>query len=91
MRIMVISSVERFIDILPKLEDLRVSNIYFYNAKTNKDLNVPVITLIPFVDVVVVGKDAHCFHINRIIEEAKDRHVPVINEGFFSSQIMKSF
>jgi hypothetical protein len=40
-----------------------------------------MIALVPFVDVVVLGKDAHCSTLmNKVAEEALARHVPVVSE-----------
>lgn len=86
MRIMVISGVEGFIEILSKLEDLGISNIYFYNSKTNSDSAAPLIVLVSFVDAVVLGKDAYHFpNLKRVIEEARDRYTPVMSEEALKS------
>jgi len=81
MSAMVLSSVKRFIDMSPKLEDLGVKNIHFYNSRGNDKLTTPMVALVPFVDVVVLGKDAHCSTLmNRVVEEALARHIPVVSD-----------
>jgi hypothetical protein len=81
MSAIVLSSIKRFIDIAPKLEDIGVKNIHFYDSRGNDELTTPMIALVPFVDVVVLGKDAHCSsHMNKVVEEALARHIPVVSD-----------
>ena len=81
MSAMVISSVKRFIEISPLLEDFSIGNIYFYNSMNDDDLNTPMVALVPFVDVVILGKDAEFSRqLTEIIDEAIARHIPVISD-----------
>jgi hypothetical protein len=81
MSAMVLSSIKRFIDMSPKLEEIGIKNIHFYNSKGNEELTTPMVALVPFVDVVVLGKDAyHSTLMNRVVEEALARHIPVVSE-----------
>lgn len=81
MSVMVLSSVKRFIEMSPRLEDIGVKNIHFYNSKNNDELTTPMISLVPFVDCVILGKDAHCSALmTRVVEEALARHIPVVSE-----------
>jgi phosphopentomutase len=81
MSAMVLSSVKRFIEMSPKLEELGVQNIHFYNSQNGGDLNTPMIALVPFVDVVILGKDAGLSgHFNKVIDEAFTRRIPVLSE-----------
>ena len=89
MSAMVLSSIKRFIEMSPRLEDLGVQNIHFYNSQNDCALN-PMISLVPFVDVVVLGKDAHLSrHLKKVIDEAIARHVPVFSEDCLHE--MKNF
>lgn len=81
MSAMVISSIKRFIEMSPKLEDLGVKNIHFYNSMSNDELPAPMVALVPFVDVVVLGKDAHCSpFMTKVVQEALARHIPVVSD-----------
>jgi hypothetical protein len=81
MSAIVLSSVKRFIEMSSKLEDIGVKNIHFYNSQNNDELTTPMVSLIPFVDFVVLGKDAHCSpHMNKVVEEALARNIPVVSE-----------
>lgn len=81
MSAMVLSSAKRFAEISTLLEAYGIKNIHFYNPKNDCNLNTPVISLVPFVDVVILGKDAGLFnHLSKIIDEARARHIPVISD-----------
>jgi ABC-type uncharacterized transport system substrate-binding protein len=81
MSAMVISSVKRFVEMSPKLEELGIQNIHFYNSQNGEDLNTPIISLVPFVDFVVLGKDANLSrHLSKVMDEAFARHIPVLSE-----------
>lgn len=78
---MILSSVKRFIEISPQLESLGIKNIHFYNSTNNEKLTTPMLSLVPFVDVVVLGRDAYCSPLmNRVVEEALARHIPIFSE-----------
>jgi hypothetical protein len=90
MSAMVLSSVKRFIEISPKLEGLGVQNIHFYNSKNNDELTTPMVALVPFVDLVVLGKDANpSKNLSKVIDEAFARHIPVLSEDCLNE--MKGF
>lgn len=81
MSAMIISSLDRFIGMARKLEDYGVTNIHLCYAKNNGDLDISVIALVPFVDFVILGKDAHYLpYLNQIVKEAQLRHIPVLPE-----------
>lgn len=81
MSAMVLSSVKRFIEMSPRLEDLGVQNIHFYNSQNDGDLNTPMVALVPFVDCVILGKDANLSrHFKKVTDEAIARHIPVLSE-----------
>jgi hypothetical protein len=81
MSTIVLSSMEKFFSMSKKLQDMGVSNINFYSSESNREANTPMVSLVPFVDFVLLGEDAHHsprFH--RLIDEARSRHIPVITE-----------
>ncbi len=78
---MIISSVKNFIEMSHDLEEIGFSNIHFYNSTNDSSLNAPMIALVPFVDFLILGSDAGLSpNLNRLINEAQARHIPVIRE-----------
>lgn len=81
MSAMVISSVRKFIEMSTRLEDLGFKNIHFYNSKSEGDIDTPMVALVPFVDFVILGKDAGlASYLPKIVDEAVARHIPVLSE-----------
>ena len=81
MSAMVISSISRLVGMLHKLQEAGVSNIHFYNLKNSGDLNTPIVSLVPFMDIIVLGKDADLSpQLNQVMDEAIARHIPVLSE-----------
>ncbi len=81
MSAMIISSLDRFIGMARKLEGYGVTNIHLCYAKNNGEVDISVIALVPFVDFVILGKDAHYLpYLNRIVNEARLRSIPVLTE-----------
>ncbi len=81
MSVMVISSLDRFVGMARKLEVSGVTNIHLCYAKSTDKLDLSVIALVPFVDYVIVGEDAHCLpYLKQIITEAQLRQIPVLPE-----------
>jgi hypothetical protein len=81
MSAMIISSLDRFIGIARKLEDLGVTNLHLCYAKNSGDLDISVVALVPFVDLVILGEDAHYLpYLNQIVHEAQIRQIPVLPE-----------
>lgn len=77
MSAMVISSIKRFIEMSPKLEELGLSNIHFYNSETIEDIDTPMIALVPFIDCVILGKEAKLSgQLTQVIDEAFARRIP---------------
>lgn len=78
---MVISSLDRFIGMAKKLESSGVTNIHLCYAKGTANLDLSVVALVPFVDYVIVGEDAHRLpYLKHIITEAHLRQIPVLPE-----------
>lgn len=81
MSAMIISSLDRFIDMARKLEDYGVTNIHLCYARNSGNMDISVIALVPFVDFVILGKDAHYLpYLSQIVKEAQLRHIPVLPE-----------
>lgn len=81
MSAMIISSLDRFIAMARKLEDYGATNLHLCYAKDNSDLDISVIALVPFVDFVILGKDAHYLpYLSQIVREAQLRRIPVLPE-----------
>ncbi len=86
MSAMIISSLDRFIGMARKLENSGVTNIHLCYAKSTDKLDISVIALVPFVDSVIVGEDAHCLpHLKQIITEAQLRNIPILPEERIAS------
>lgn len=81
MSAIVLSSAEGFVGLSKKLEKLEIDNIHFYNSKSHGNAGTPVIAIVPFVDFVILGKDADVSpHLTKVVDEAFARHIPVIYE-----------
>ena len=81
MSVMVISSIERFLDIYQKLKNVGVTYIQFYNAKYRTVSDTRMIARLPFTKILVLGKDASCSpSFNKVVMKAQAKHIPVIGE-----------
>lgn len=81
MSAMVLSSVKRFIEMSTKLEELGLDTIHFYNVKNDGNIHPPILALVPFVDCVILSRDADISRqLSRVIDEAFARHIPVLSE-----------
>ena len=81
MSAMVISSLDRFLSVARKLEGSGVTNIHLCYAKQMDKFDLSVVALVPFVDYVIVGEDAHNLpYLKHIITEAQLRQIPVLPE-----------
>ena len=83
MSTMVISSTKTLSKIVKKLEDRGVKNIYFYCTERNDSLTAPMMVLLSYVDVVIIGNDTdRSPQVKQLIKHAGAVHVPVISEDF---------
>lgn len=81
MSAMVLSSVKSFIEMSSIFEELGLDTIHFYNSKNDVNLNPPIVALVPFVDCIILSKDANLSkQLAKVIDEACARHIPVISE-----------
>jgi len=81
MSAMIISSLDRFIEVTRKLESCGTTNMHLCYAKNTGDLDTSVIALVPFVDFLILDKDAHySTYLDQIIKEAQIRCIPVLPE-----------
>lgn len=80
MSALVVSNIKSFIRISRKLEDIGISNIHFYNSM-NGSPDIPMLSLIPFIDLVVVdGSAGSCPYMKKVREEAEARHIYVVSD-----------
>lgn len=83
MCIMVISSTAKLIEILPKLNKLDVSQIHFYNVEMEGDFGMPLVSLMPFTNLLVCEDsilDSSDFRDGPLVCEAERMNVPVLSE-----------
>jgi hypothetical protein len=85
MSAIVLSTVERFIGMSRNLDRVGFKNIHFYNSRDNDVLTTPMVALVPFVDIVILEKNATRTHLlAKLVDEAIARHIPVITEDCFA-------
>ncbi|WP_347274707.1 hypothetical protein [Candidatus Kuenenia sp.] len=84
---MVISSAEGFAGMAKPLEDYGITNIHFCSVKERTDLDATAIAFVPFVDFIIVGRDASGSpYLNTILREAKELQIPVLSESCITVQ-----
>ena len=84
---MVISSAEGFAGMAKPLEDYGITNIHFCSVREKTDLDVTAIAFVPFVDFIIVGRDAGGSpYLNTILREAKELQIPVLTESCIVAQ-----
>ncbi len=81
MAVMIISGIKRLMDMSSVLEKSGITDIRFYNSTLRKALAEPILPVVRFMDILILGKDARFLpHLREIIAEAKRCCVPVISE-----------
>ncbi len=81
MSAMIVGSLDRFFGMAQKLEDSGITSMHLCCAKNDDDLDITALALVPFVDIVILSKDAHSLpYLNKIVSEAQLRHIPVLPE-----------
>ena len=81
MSAIVIGSFKACFGIVQILENIGVNNIHFYNLQKGDSFDPPISALVPFIDLVVIGENAGpSLHLNKVIKEAIDRHIPIMSE-----------
>jgi hypothetical protein len=83
---MVVGSTERFNAILQKLCKLDVSQIHFYNVEAEGDFGMPLISLIPFTNLLICEDSIFAspvFRDSPLLSEAERMNVPVLSETGF--------
>ena len=84
MCVMVVSSTGKLPSILEKLGKMDISHLYFYNSETPGGLGVPLISLVPFTNLVVLEDsvlDSSDFRKGMLICEAGRLNVPILSEA----------
>jgi len=90
MSAMVISSIKKFIDMSQTLHELGLDTIHFYNTEKNHDFELPMAAVVPFVDCIIMCKDAnYSFPLSKAVEAAIARRIPVLSEDCL--QELKNF
>jgi hypothetical protein len=80
MSAIVFGSKKCLIRITRKLMDSNFTNIIFLDSGTHEP-DIPVVSLIPFVDFLFLGKNSHeSANLERLLIKAKASAVPVIKE-----------
>ncbi|MCF6148038.1 MAG: hypothetical protein E3K37_05210 [Candidatus Kuenenia sp.] len=88
MSAMVISNAEGFAGMVKPLEDYGITNIHFCSAREKRDIDPTAIAFVPFVDFIILGKEAgYSAQINSILREAKERQIPVLHESCIMGQV----
>ena len=83
MCVMVVSSTEKLASILLKLRKIDISHLYFYNTEAPKGLGAPLISLVPFTNMLVCEDcvlESPDFHKGMLLHEAKRMDIPVLSE-----------
>lgn len=81
MSVMIIGSQNHLNKVLDCLNGLKIDNIYFYNANSGSLFTPTINGLLPFVDVVVLGKEATSMcGFSNIFDNAIARKIPLIAE-----------
>lgn len=87
MSALVISRIDSFIEISKRLENIGVSTVYFYNSEFD-NFELPASAVVPFIDMLVLGKAIGAVpHINKVINDSLDRHVPIFSEDCLNEMV----
>lgn len=83
MCVMVLSTLQRLRSILEKLNNVDVSQVYFFNVDDKARLGVPCISLVPFINLLVcedtvLARDG--FREGILLCEAERFRVPILTE-----------
>lgn len=81
MSVMIVSTVRKFTAIVAKLKSSGVTNIHFFNTNIRQGLNCPVMSLLPFVDLLIF--DSHAFgspRLESLRQGATQMNVPFIDD-----------
>ncbi|MBM4053657.1 MAG: hypothetical protein FJ264_03065 [Planctomycetes bacterium] len=90
MSAMVLSDADGFALMAKPLEKYGVTNIHFCSVKEKMDTDATAIAFVPFVDFIIIGKDAGgTSHIETILQEAKERRIPVLSESCILEEKIK--
>lgn len=83
MCVMVLSTLGKLKSILEKLNNIDISQVYFFNVDGGAKLGVPCISLMPFINLLVCEESMfgmEGFREGVLLHEAKRLSVPVISE-----------
>lgn len=89
MSIMIVSDPGRFPAIIEKLRTPAISNIHYYNSRMPQGLAGPVLSLLPFVEMVVFDGHAYGSHrLSLLRREARKLKVPCVHEHRANAAIL---
>ena len=90
MCVMVISSASNLPSILQKLSSIDVSHLYFFNTESPHGLGVPLLSLVPFANLLVCEDgvlDDRNLRNGVLLGEAKRMQIPVVSETALSETL----
>ncbi len=83
MCVMVLSSTGKLPSILQKLSSIEVSHLYFFNTEAPHGFGVPLLSLVPFANLLVCEDrvlDDGNLRNGVLLGEAKRMQIPVVSE-----------
>ena len=90
MCVMVLSSASKLPSILQKLNNLDVSHLYFFNTEAPHGFGVPLLSLVPFANLLVCEDgvlDDRSLRNGMLLSEAKRMEIPVVSETALSETL----
>ena len=90
MCIMVLSSTSKLPSILQKLNRIDVSHLYFLNTDTPCGFGAPLLSLVPFANLLVCEDgvlDDTSFRNGMLLGEARRMQIPVLSETSLSEAL----
>jgi len=90
MCVMVLSSTGKLPSILQKLSSIEVSHLYFFNTEAAHGFGVPLLSLVPFANLLVCEDgvlDDRSLRNGMLLSEAKRMEIPVLSETALSEAL----
>ncbi|OPY08117.1 MAG: hypothetical protein A4E68_01426 [Syntrophaceae bacterium PtaB.Bin095] len=90
MCVMVLSSTGKLLSILQKLSSIEVSHLYFFNTEAAHGFGVPLLSLVPFANLLVCEDgvlDDRSLRNGMLLSEAKRMEIPVLSETALSEAL----
>jgi hypothetical protein len=81
MSIMLIGAMRWFSAVTEEIGSPEIRNLYFYNSAMRQGLSGPVLSLLPFVDLIVFDASAYRSHrLEPLRREAEKLKIPLVYE-----------